>query len=528
MGAILGAGAVEDWHVGCLRRIAEDPGAELVCVAWVSGVARARPGAVLRWAQRRGARSGRGQVDPLLAELPAATWRLPAGTRSPGDDEVAWLRERAPDVLLALGIGRLEGPVLEAAPRGLWSFRHEREWHDAGWPLSVVERLEREPVTYVSLDVLGAEPAADERLRAGWLRTIEDSWRENHDQIVRPLAGWPSQLLRQSVRLPPPPPPERPPVEVSGAGVAALSVRMLAGRLRRLAAGALRHDAWSVGVVASPPAALLDARPPRARWTPRPRGRYLADPFGLDFDGRLHVLLEDFSSRRGKGVISHAEMAADGSLTPPTEVLELPTHASYPYLVRHEDRIHLIPETADAREVALYEATDFPRGWRRRAILLEDVPALDSTVFVHEGRWWLLCTVAEGGQPHLAVHAWHAPDLLGPWAPHPANPLKLDVRSARPAGAPFVHGGVLYRPAQDCARGYGRRVLLNRVDALTPTDFAETPVAVVGPDPAGPYPRGLHTLSGLGPVTLVDGNRGRFDPHAFRAALRRRLGRSIH
>jgi hypothetical protein len=407
----------------------------------------------------------------------------------------------------------------------VWSFRHERDWHDDGMPLSLRERLAGEPVSYVSLDALGPAPEQDVPVRAAWVRTVDDSWREHRESVVRLLAGWPAQLARQPARLPPPAAPARDPVRAGNARLAGLAARMAARRARRLAAGALRHDAWNVGVLPQPPSALVAGRHPPPRWMKPLPGRYLADPFGIEVDGRVHVLLEDYSLRRRKGVISHCELGADGVPGPPTEALELPTHASYPYLLRHQGRIHLIPETAEAGEVALYEATDFPSGWTRRATLLEGVPALDSTVFEHEGRWWLLCTVVEAGQPNLALHGWHAPDLLGPWTPHDANPLKLDVRSARPAGTPFVHQGALHRPAQDCARGYGRAVVLNRVDVLTPTDFSETPVAVLHADPSGPYARGLHTVAGVGSLTLVDGNRSRFDRHAFRAALARRARR---
>ena len=88
------------------------------------------------------------------------------------------------------------------------------------------------------------------------------------------------------------------------------------------------------------------------------------------------------------------------------------------------------------------------------------------------------------------------------------NPVRCDVRNARPAGPPFVHEGCLYRPAQDCSRSYGGAIVLNRIDVLTTEWFHETPMARIQPDPNGPYPDGTHTLSPLGPTqTLVDGKR---------------------
>jgi hypothetical protein len=117
------------------------------------------------------------------------------------------------------------------------------------------------------------------------------------------------------------------------------------------------------------------------------------------------------------------------------------------------------------------------------------------------------------------LHLWYSSSAQGPWQAHPDNPVKIDVRSARPGGTPFYADGVLYRPAQDCSRVYGGRIVINRVTTLTPTAFHEEPAATVDPDPAGPYPAGLHTLSAVGDVTLLDAKRMVFVPEAFRRVL---------
>ncbi len=52
--------------------------------------------------------------------------------------------------------------------------------------------------------------------------------------------------------------------------------------------------------------------------------------------------------------------------------------------------------------------------------------------------------------------------------------------------------------------------MINRINRLSPSAFDEEAVAVVEPDPAGPYPQGLHTISKVGDFTLVDGKRFEF------------------
>jgi hypothetical protein len=54
---------------------------------------------------------------------------------------------------------------------------------------------------------------------------------------------------------------------------------------------------------------------------------------------------------------------------------------------------------------------------------------------------------------------------------------------------------------------YGSAITLNRILELTPTRFREETVASIVPDPGGPYPDGIHTLSFIGDSMLVDGKR---------------------
>jgi hypothetical protein len=105
------------------------------------------------------------------------------------------------------------------------------------------------------------------------------------------------------------------------------------------------------------------------------------------------------------------------------------------------------------------------------------------------------------------LRIWWSKTLEGNWQPHACDPAKVDVSSARSAGPLFELGGRWYRPAQDCTKGYGTAVTINRIDVLTPTQFVETTVSTVRPDPHGPYPHGLHTLAVHGHTLLIDGRR---------------------
>jgi hypothetical protein len=290
----------------------------------------------------------------------------------------------------------------------------------------------------------------------------------------------------------------------------------------------LRDDDWTIGLVDRPIESFLQPADPAhdagdVTWLPRRRDTYAADPFGLDRDGMVDVFFEEYDQRHGRGSIAHVRVGRDGTAFAPETVIDTGSHASYPFLLEAGGEAWLIPETADLREVRLYRAIELPLRWELAARLLTGIPVSDPTVIFHEDRWWLFGT-SRGRGVNSALRVWHAPALSGPWTRHAQDPVKIDPASARPAGTPFEHRGSLYRPAQDCSRRYGGRVVVNRIDILTPDRFAETHVAAVEPFAALGYPAGLHTLSGVGRRTLVDGNALHFNPAAFVGRLGR-LGR---
>jgi len=269
------------------------------------------------------------------------------------------------------------------------------------------------------------------------------------------------------------------------------------------------REEWSIGIVERPISSFLEQD-----WTPRinwirlaQKNCYFADPFAVTFNGKIHILCEQFDYRQSKGRIVAIELDEYYAASHPKPAMEFPFHASYPYLFKHNEDLYCVPETALARNICLYKATNFPTRWINICTLVQGFAGSDPTLFNYDGRWWLTATGETSKDKFSRLFAWHAPSLTGPWKQHEANPVKVDFQSARPAGTPFTHEGYLYRPAQDCSKTYGGRVVINRVKSLTESEFAEETAAVVEPEIGGLYPDGLHTISAAGRITLLDGKR---------------------
>lgn len=521
----------------CLEKLLAKDGVELALVIlddrpktaksrWVRARERVRRRDVL-WSAYWRFFVSRRSLSLRPVDMSAALSDTPVLRFDGGD--VAEIREHDLDFILWFGRGTIEGELLEAARYGVWSFHHGDVQGYRGGPPCFWEIYRGDPVTGTVLQRLTEGSDAGVVLYKGFFRTIGQSYVRNHDQAQFGSADWPARVCADLAHgnrayLDAPPSTSEAPVHLSprATEMALFLAKLASNFARRQWRQLWRADHWNVGIVDAPIAAFLDggAIPP-VRWLSEPpRGRFVADPFAVIDGERLEILVEEFDYATNQGRIATVEPASAES---PRCALDLEGHASYPFPFRHEGSLYCIPSMSPSRQVDLFRATEFPARWEKVAGLISDFAAQDATVFTHEDRWWLFCTDHEDA-PDAKLHAWFSPHPVGPWEPHPLNPLKTDVRSSRPGGTPFVHEGSLYRPAQDDSYSYGAAVVLNRVLRLTPTEFEEETVARVDPVP-GPYSKGLHTLSAAGSRTLVDGKRTRFAWSATRGRLRGKVRR---
>jgi hypothetical protein len=234
----------------------------------------------------------------------------------------------------------------------------------------------------------------------------------------------------------------------------------------------------------------------------------VADPFVLERDGDTFLFFEEVDEATRKGHISYVRLDADARpIGAPATALTAPYHLSYPFVFAHEGEIFMIPESSSNRTVELYRASPFPDMWVLEQVLLEGLQAVDTTLHVDGGRLWLFVGIAEEGAAHTdELHLFSSSALHGPWVPHVANPVVSDVRSARPAGRLFQHGGGLIRPSQDSSHRYGCALVFNRIDVLTDESYRESPVARIEPT-WHPDLVGTHTYNVGEHVEVIDGKR---------------------
>jgi hypothetical protein len=268
-----------------------------------------------------------------------------------------------------------------------------------------------------------------------------------------------------------------------------------------------RAPHWRVGwrLVEGP--GVLESGSLGGGWSVLPDDGYhfYADPFPVDRGSAMHLFVEDYDHRTGKGVVAVTEVGASGPLSQPRPVLEHDTHLSYPCVVEDGGEFWMIPETAGASRVELYRAVRYPDVWTLEGVLVDGLAVSDATPFRHGGRWWMTGTVRGHGSFSDALHVWTAERLTGPWTPHPRNPVLVDISSARPAGHVRIHDGRLLRPVQDGRAGYGGALAIAEIVQLDDEDVVQRVLGRLTPGPTWPGRR-LHTVNRSGRLECIDGS----------------------
>jgi hypothetical protein len=246
----------------------------------------------------------------------------------------------------------------------------------------------------------------------------------------------------------------------------------------------------------------------------------LADPFGVEENGKLVILAEQLKHGTSKGRLVLIDPHADPPR--PAPLLSRPFRLSYPFLVEDGAQRYVVPEQAESGTLGFYLLTD--NGLDGPAAVTDGLDAIDPTFLRHDGLWWLFCTRASSG-PNGPLFFHYAETLLGPYRSHPKNPILTDRGCAGPAGRIIRIGETLLRPAQDCASTYGAAIVLCEIERLTTEMYRERPVRRLEPGHIqGGFPSGLHTLDHTLHHVLVDTKRFAVHPFAAPIKLGSRLG----
>lgn len=481
------------WEIEAVRRILATNGADVI--GWVF---------VAESAQRRtstwNSAFRRLQRDAERLELLALE---PRGLDGLGLQRLPDLHGVIRDVTLLLGsASALTDAPLDPQER-FWAFRHS---DDA--PAHEVLPGMREAVMGMRAAAFHLVDASTNAVLRQCRVPVSDDAAGLALSMVEHAMEWPADALREWITTAQPPT-SRPHDVVEQITMPGL-LDVIRFRWRKVTGGGRREaptdaGAWNIGVLHQPVHVLLEEEGSRnVRWLPAPsKGRARLEPFGYPGpDGELNVLFRKADEDGGSPQIARVRPKPDNILKRSRTMLEAKGSGAYPFTLTTDGVPWTVVTNHVEHVVRLHRVNTENDGFTEGLVILRE-PLHAATLFQHEGRWWLFGTLDP--MPDALLCAWHSERLEGPYLPHAAAALKCDLRSSRPAGTPFLHDGLLYRPALDASDPPRPAVWINRVHRLDPDLFVEEPVRRITGFPATAYGMGVRTISAMGDLTLVDG-----------------------
>lgn len=262
---------------------------------------------------------------------------------------------------------------------------------------------------------------------------------------------------------------------------------------------------WNVGVVESGIEEVFN-RPGslKIRWVKHKyRDRFFADPFLLDQDQKYYyILVEEYIFCREKGRITCLTVDKKTMKLVNREIiLNEGHHLSYPFVFGD----YIIPEGHRSGAAYAYKKAD--GGERYRKIKINENALIDPTLLYYGDRYWIFATTKKIQSDAVTKLSIFHSDRLGAFASHEKNPVKNDIKSARPGGRFFEYQGRLFRPAMDSEKLYGHLIRIMEVKKLTVQDYEEQEVLVLSSEHAPPCNMGLHTFNVYENCIIVDGYR---------------------
>ncbi|RZD47016.1 MAG: hypothetical protein CXT78_03140 [Thaumarchaeota archaeon] len=236
-----------------------------------------------------------------------------------------------------------------------------------------------------------------------------------------------------------------------------------------------------------------------------PKDRYYADPFIIKKNEDYFVFIEEVIYQQQKGHISYFKIDKNGNYNLPEKILENKYHMSYPFVFEFEDNYYMIPETSENKSIDLYKCKKFPDQWEFEKTIIKNINAVDSTLLRKNNKWWLFTSIQfMESSPNDSLSIFYSDDLFSDkWTPLPKNPVVSDVRKSRSAGKIFELNGEHYRPAQDCAGGYGKGIIFNKIITLNESEYYEEEVKSIYSEFDNTI-EGIHTFAQCEKLRIFD------------------------
>lgn len=238
---------------------------------------------------------------------------------------------------------------------------------------------------------------------------------------------------------------------------------------------------------------------------------WAADPFIYERNGDTYIFAELYDYILCRGILGCCKLNKTKRVKW-TPIITEDHHLSYPCIFEIENRLFLLPESSEGKELVVYEATEFPYKWEKKYVIRKDVCYADTTPIKWGKHIFALTHQVENP---------YDPKLLFLDFANKNNDSYIIQASAfqsRPAGHAFRVEQKQIRPAQlslNCDEGYGKGLLFFTFWINEEMNYSETLIKKVLPSELN-YSRkiyidGMHTYNSSEHYEVIDLKTRRFN-----------------
>jgi len=412
------------------------------------------------------------------------------------EEDVKKIKEFNLDVIVRLGFRILRGDILKAAKCGVWSFHHGDNDVNRGGPAGFWEVFEKHPVTGSILQIITEELDEGKTLTKSYSTTDPTSVKRNCDNYYMKTLSFIPRKLKELQELGQEKFLEN--VEKENENLIFYSNRLYTkptnieflrlwysnfGKfVKRNVQNTYSFEQWGL---------LFDIKNDvsKSMWRYKkilpPKDRFWADPHIITKDDNYFVFIEEYIYKKSKGHISLIKIDKKGNYKYLGKILEKKYHLSYPFVFEFENNYYMIPETEANKSIELYKCIDFPMKWEYYGKIMDDISAVDTTIFNHNNKWWMFTGIKENNDASNSdeLFLFYSDNPLSDkWIHHEKNPIVSDVRQARPAGKIFTINNKIYRPSQNGSNYYGYGISLNQIEKINEKEYEEKLITSILPN----------------------------------------------
>lgn len=260
---------------------------------------------------------------------------------------------------------------------------------------------------------------------------------------------------------------------------------------------------WEIGIVDNSLDGIVKGEKLSVHWLKLPfSNRWFADPFILEVSDREIVLLvEEYCDSLKKGRIAKVIINRDNySLVSWKIILELPTHLSFPAIIRKDKQVYIYPENSASGKLLLYEYDPITD----EIILSKEIAEepLTDTIYTElfASRKLIFSTqLPNPNSKQLDIREWR--EEISKYIR--IGEIVFKEKTGRMAGDFFKIGDNIYRPAQESNVTYGHSVEIQKIEIYEDNKWKVTPIRrMTSPHPV--LKLGFHTFNSYKGLSVID------------------------